>query len=90
MSSSPAGTKHDPAPVVRTSYLAQSSPADSFIMSATPLQEQQERAMRQVLQEEVRSCLLSPPQLELDPLPFGERCCWSAVKPSRGTMLTPA
>lgn len=51
--SSSAGPKHGSAPSVRPSHLQQLFPADSFFMSATPLPEQQERALRQVLQEEV-------------------------------------
>ena len=60
MSSSSTGPNHGAAPSARKSNLAQSSPADSFIMSATPLQEQQERALRQVLQEEVMTYLIRP------------------------------
>ena len=33
---------------------AQSTPSGAFFASATPLEDQQERAMRQVLQEQVR------------------------------------
>ena len=58
MSSSSALPQQKSAQALRASDLAQMSPADSFYMSATPLQEQKERALRQVLQEEVNTCLM--------------------------------
>ena len=60
MSSSPARPNRAFAPSARKYNPAQSSPADSLFMSTTPLQEQQERALRQVLQEEVTHYLTRP------------------------------
>ena len=58
MSGSSALPKRSSVLAMRAFDLAQLSPADSLFMSATPLQEQKERALRQVLQEEVMSCHL--------------------------------